>query len=351
MMGGNTFNIMDVTCRDGSYAINFQLSTAAEKNICQGLEALGYRYVEIGHGMGLGAAKKNKGMALHSDREYLQCARNNLHTAQYGVFCIPGIAELSDVELSAEYGCGFIRIGCNVEDIDKTESYIKLAKSKGLTVMSNYMKSYATPIARFEEAVKKSESWGSDVIYIVDSAGSMLPADVERYYNAIRKISSIKTGFHGHDNIGLALANSIRAVELGIDFIDASLQGLGRSSGNTVLETFTVCLKKMGYQIDIDELALLRLSKKYVYPLVKRKGVNPIDVECGIAGFHSSYLQNIHKAAARYEVDPLLLIQEYSKFDQVNMDTEKLLEIASRLPADEKSGYLFNLEDYLGGEQ
>lgn len=179
----------------------------------------------------------------------------------------------------------------------------------------------------------------------------MLPADVERYYNAIRKISNVKTGFHGHDNIGLALANSIYAVKLGIDFIDTSLQGLGRSAGNTVLETFTVCLQKMGYQIGIDELSLLHLSKRYVYPLVKRKCINPIDIECGIAGFHSSYLQDIHKAAARYEVDPLLLIQEYSEFDQVNMNTEKLLEISSRLPTDEKSGYLFNLEDYLGGEQ
>ena len=346
-----TFQIMDVTCRDGSYAINFQLSTAAEKNICCGLEALGFEYIEVGHGIGLGASRKNHGKALHTDEEYLACAQENLHKAQYGVFCIPGVADLEDVDLAAEYGCGFIRIGCNVEDIDKTEPYIKRAIAKGLTVMSNYMKSYATPIQQFEEAVKKSEAWGADLVYIVDSAGSMLPTDVERYYNAIKKISNIRTGFHGHDNIGMALANSIHAVELGVDFIDASLQGLGRSSGNTVMETLVICLQKMGYNFPIDEIALLYLGRQYVYPLMKGRGINPIDIECGAPGFHSSYLQDIHKISAQFEVDPLLLIRKYSKIDKVNMDVEKLAKIAKGLPGNKNSGYLLNMVDYFGGEQ
>ncbi len=346
-----TFHIMDVTCRDGSYAINFQLSTAAEKNICCGLETLGFKYIEVGHGIGLGASRKNHGKALHTDEEYLGCVQQNLHKAQYGVFCIPGIADLEDVDLAAEFGCGFIRIGCNVEDIDKTEPYIKRAKVKGLTVMANYMKSYATPIRQFEEAVKKSEAWGADLVYIVDSAGSMLPADVERYCNAIKKISNIKTGFHGHDNIGMALTNSIHAAELGVDFIDASLQGFGRSSGNTVMETFVVCLKKMGYDLPVDEIALLYLGRQYVYPLMKGRGINPIDIECGASGFHSSYLQDIHKISAQFEVDPLLLIREYSKIDKVNMDVERLAKIAAGLPVNNKDGYLLDMVDYLGGEQ
>ena len=74
---------MDVTCRDGSYAINFQLSLASEKKICQGLESLGYEYVEIGHGMGLGASRLPRYTALHTDDEYLKCAYDNLKTIKY----------------------------------------------------------------------------------------------------------------------------------------------------------------------------------------------------------------------------------------------------------------------------
>lgn len=345
------FEIMDVTCRDGSYVVKFQMSTADEKRICQGVEQLGYHYTEIGHGMGLGADRIKKWSALHTDEEYLKCAQENLHTIKYGVFCIPGIAEVDDIKMAARYGCSFIRVGCNVEDIDQTEDYIKAAKAQGLFVASNYMKSYASSLEAFQNAVQKSEAWGSDLIYIVDSAGGMLPSDVERYFNSVRQISNIKTGFHGHDNIGMALANSLYAVELGVDFIDCSLQGLGRSAGNTSLEKFTICLQKMGYKLNIDEIKMLLLSKKYVYPLVKNKGLNPIDVECGISGFHSSYLQEIHKVSATYEVNPLSLIREYCKYDQVSMDKSKLEQIAAALPKDYESGSLVDFFNYFGGEQ
>ncbi len=343
------FAIMDVTCRDGSYINNFQISTIEQKNICQGLQKLGYHYTEIGHGMGIGAYRTRK--ALHTDEEYLCCAAEHMQNIHYGVFCIPGIATLDDVRLAADYGCNFIRIGCNVEDIDKTEQHIKLAKRLGMRVMSNYMKSYASTEEEFQTAVKKSEAWGSDTIYIVDSAGSMMPYDVDKYYEAIKKVSQLKVGFHGHDNIGMALQNSLRAVELGIDYIDCSLQKLGRSAGNTSLEHFTICLQKLGYELGIDEIELLLMSKKYVYPLVKNKGINPIDTECGISGFHSSYLQAIHKISAKYEVNPLQLIREYCKYDQVNMDEQQAEQIAMQLEKDAESVNLVDFNFYFGGEQ
>lgn len=343
------FDIIDVTCRDGSYINNFQISTAEQKNICQGLKKIGFGYAEIGHGMGVGAYRTRK--ALHTDSEYLKCAAEHMQGMKYGVFCIPGIATLDDVRVAAEYGCNFIRIGCNVEDINKTEKYIKLSKELGLHVMSNYMKSYASSVIEFQEAVRKSEGWGSETIYIVDSAGGMMPSDVSRYFEAIKQVSGLKIGFHGHDNIGMALQNSLYAVELGVDFVDCSLQKLGRSAGNTSLEHFTICLQKLGYELGIDEIELLLMSKKYVYPLVKNKGINPIDTECGISGFHSSYLQTIHKVSAKYEVNPLQLIREYCKIDQVNMDEEKAEELASHLEKDYESGYLADFNDYFGGEQ
>lgn len=345
------FSIMDVTCRDGSYAINFQLSLASEKKICQGLESLGYEYVEIGHGMGLGASRLPRYTALHTDEEYLKCAYDNLKTIKYGMFCIPGIATLDDIKLAAEYGCQFIRIGSNVEDVNKTESYIKEAKKLGLMVASNYMKSYASTVEEFGEAVKKSTAWGTDLIYIVDSSGGMMPSDIKKYFDVIKKESCVKTGFHGHNNIGMALANSIYSVELGIDFIDCSLQGLGRSSGNTPLEHFSICMEKIDKEFSVDISKLLLLSKKHVYPFIKKAGLNPVDTICGMAGFHSSYLPDIYRVAAMYEVNPLTLIIEYSKIDQVNMNTEKLESIAANLPKDQDSFFCVDLLNYIGGEQ
>lgn len=331
------FEIMDVTLRDGSYAVNYQFSLDDEKRICSALESLGYRYIEIGHGMGLGASNAKNGIAMHSDKEYLQCASECLTNAKYGMFCIPGIATLDDILLAAEYGCSFIRIGTNVEDVKKSESYIKYAKQLNLLVTANYMKSYAVTADEFKKAVQYSESWGADLVYIVDSAGGMLPADVEKYFNAVRQCSDIKVGFHGHDNIGMALTNSLFAIQLGVDFIDCSLQGIGRSAGNTSLEYLTICLKKMGYDIPVDIINLLYVSKKYVYPFVKKTGVHPIDLVCGMAGFHSGYLKDVYKSAVTYEVDPLKLIEGYCRKDQVGLDSKLLNEIAKSLPKDMES--------------
>lgn len=351
-MKKKTFEIMDVTLRDGSYAINFQFSTNDQKNICASLEKLGFRYIEIGHGMGVGASSLKNGLALHTDEEYLECAQKHIKSAKYGMFCIPGIASLEDIDLMAEHGCSFVRIGTNVESVDQSEEYIKRAKKNHLLVMANYMKSYAAAPEEFSEAVKHSAAWGADLIYIVDSAGNMVPADIEKYYTAICNCGNqIKTGFHGHNNIGLALSNSIFAAELGIDFIDCSLQGMGRSSGNTSLEHFVICMMRLGYDMPMDIVSLLLDSKKYVHPFMKKTGINPIDTICGVAGFHTSYLKEIQKCSIKYAINPLLLIEAYSQRDKVNMNKQLLEEIAKQLPKDEQSMETVDFMDYFGSEQ
>lgn len=247
VIGIEKIDIMDVTLRDGSYAINFQFSTADVKIIGSELETLGYQYIEIGHGMGLGASSPKNGIALNSDWEYLNAAKESIKNANYGVFCIPGIASIEDIEKAAEYGMKFIRIGTNVDKIETSKEYIKKAKECGLEVMANYMKSYAMPPKEFAHQVLRSEQYGADIVYLVDSAGSMFPEDIECYYHAVREKTNLRLGFHAHDNLGLALSNSLFAAELGFELIDTSLQGLGRSAGNASTELFTICGMKKVY--------------------------------------------------------------------------------------------------------
>lgn len=341
--------IMDVTLRDGSYVNNFQFSCAEQKMITSSLEKLGISYIEIGHGMGLGASSPKNGIALHTDEEYLKSAQKSLTKAKYGMFCIPGIATLKDIDMAAEYGIGFLRIGINVDEVKATKPYIERAKKLGIHVMTNYMKSYAVSPSYFAEQVKYSIDYGADTVYLVDSAGSMMPEQIESYYEEIRKYTDISLGFHGHDNLGLALWNSFKAAELGFEYIDCSLQGMGRSSGNTSTELFAICAKKRGYDIDIDILKLLEISKKYVYSMNPK--MNPIDIMCGVTGFHTSYLQAIHQMAGRYGVNPLLLMEKYTQFDQINMNIMKLEEIAKQLPEDEESLVIADFSGYFGNEQ
>ena len=343
--------IMDVTLRDGSYAIDFQFSTIDVEVIGKKLDNLGYGYIEIGPGMGMGASSLHNGLALNTDEEYLKAAQNTIKKAKYGMFCIPGIASLDDIEKCAGYGMGFIRIGTNVDKIEESAGYIKKAKECGLEVMANYMKSYVMPADKFAEQVMKSESYGADVVYLVDSSGSMFPEDIERYYNFIRKKTNIRLGLHAHNNLGLALSNSLYAVDLGFYLIETSLQGMGRSAGNTSTELFTICGMKKGILPEFNYKELLLFSRRIIYPLMKKGGVNPVDTVCGVAGFHSSYLKSIHRQAALSGVNPLELIEAYSDIDRLGLDEDKLSKVAMGLQKDKTSNMEVDFTNYFCDEQ
>lgn len=343
--------IMDVTLRDGSYAVNFRFSEFETEKICNQVYESGVEYIEIGHGVGLDASSSKNGIALCSDEEYLDAAQRSVPSAKYGMFCIPTYAKLESIDKLKDYNASFVRIGSNVTEIESTERYIKRAKALGLEVMANYMKSYAVTPREFAENAKKSESYGADVVYIVDSAGSMSERDIDKYYDAVRRVSNIKIGFHGHNNLGLAISNTLHAIELGFDFVDTSLLGIGRSSGNAATELILGNLLRRNLDCSYNLKKVLECAEKYVKPLWNHKP-NALDLYCGIAEFHTSYMNYIHRVATKYKVNPLDLIIEYSKYDKVDMDEEKLIEIALNMPKDEKCIMSdFGFIDYVGNEQ
>ena len=344
--------ILDTTLRDGSYTINFSFTSADTSVVCKSLEDVGIEYVEIGHGLGFNAGNLGYGKAAESDEEYMIAAESVLNKTRYGMFCIPGIARLEDLETAKKHKMWFVRIGTDVTKVNESEKFIKKAKECGLFVAANYMKSYALEPEKFAQKVIQSEKYGADMIYIVDSAGGMFPEDVKKYFNAIRKVSDIPIGFHGHDNLGLAVSNSLTAADIGIEFIDSSLQGLGRSSGNASTEILVAALKKLGMDTGIDFLKLLDVGWQYIQPLIIDKGKLPLDIVAGFADFHSSYMHKIMKYSTKYNVNPALLIIEMSKINKVDVDDKALEAIAKQIQKNEMAytaKYRFNR--YVGNEQ
>lgn len=322
--------ILDSTLRDGSYEVNFSFTAADTSLICQKLEDAGLGFIEVGHGLSMGARDHPEwaGLSRTSDEEYMIAAKNALKKAKFGMFFFPEISRMEHIDLATRHGMGFIRIGTNVTEVSSSEPYIKKAKAAGLFVTANYMKSYALGPEDLAQQVKLSEKYGADVVYIVDSAGCMFPEDVRRYFFAIRKLSQIKLGFHGHDSLGLAVANSLAAAEAGFEFIDATLQGLGRSGGNASTEVLVAALSKMGYDSGIDFLKLLDVGETYIQPRLNSKGRQRLDVVAGFAGFHSSFLPQVLKYARKYELDPAILIIEVSKKERIRLDEALLEQVA-----------------------
>jgi 4-hydroxy 2-oxovalerate aldolase len=324
-------NLLDTTLRDGSYSVDFRFTAADTVRFCQGLEAVGVRYIEVGHGHGLGAKRHGLGSAAASDLEYLQAARGALTRARFGMFCIPHLATLDDVEMAADEGMDFIRVGTDAGEVSGMEPYIELARRRGMEVMANLMKSYVLPPREFAREARRAVEFGAQVVYIVDSAGCMLPDEVVEYHRAFREISEVPVGFHGHNNLGLAVANSLRLADEGALFLDSSLQGLGRSAGNAMTEALAAALMRAGHETGLDLLGTLRLGYGLLAPWVTSVGIMPLDLVAGFAGFHSGFLPRVLAAASRYEADPAHLILEVCAVDRGQVRDADLDQIAARL--------------------
>lgn len=83
-------------------------------------------------------------------------------------------------------------------------------------------------------------------IYFADSFGSLFPGDIPAFVEKLQGIGYKNVGFHSHNNLQLAFANSLKAIEAGAEFIDASIYGMGRGSGNLPMELFMGYLQKSG---------------------------------------------------------------------------------------------------------
>ncbi|MFC1973937.1 4-hydroxy-2-oxovalerate aldolase [Chloroflexota bacterium] len=325
--------ILDCTLRDGSYAIDFQFTTEDTAIIATGLEKAGFEFIEIGHGVGLNASNSGHGVAAATDEEYLTVAQSVLKKAQFGMFFIPGIGHEEHLQLAASYGMGFVRIGSNVDDVDKSAKYVELAKNLGMTVSANLMKSYALPPVEFLKQAKKSERFGSDILVVVDSAGGMLPQDVFEYVSILKDNTELPIGFHGHNNLGLAVSNTLEAIKAGATVVDTTLRGMGRSAGNAQTEIIVLLLEKLGYSTNIDVYKAMDVAEKILRPLMRKEqgGIDSIGVVSGYAQFHSSFLTTIYNVAQQHNIDPHELIIKVSEIDRVNVSEELAEGIAKEL--------------------
>jgi 4-hydroxy-2-oxovalerate aldolase len=322
-------HVLDTTLRDGSYANDFQFTAGQTRALCRELEACGVPLIEVGHGVGLNAGTAGYRSAVATDEEYMTAASAACEDALWGMFCIPGVATLEDVRLAGQYDMDFIRIGTNINEVEESREFIEAAKDEGMFVTANYMKSYARSPETFAEKAAQSQRYGADMVYIVDSAGGMLPETVEKYFEAVEKRTDIPVGFHGHDNLGLAVANSLTMADAGTFVVDTSLQGLGRSAGNASTEKTVATLEKSGYNTGTDFLKLLRTGQQFVSPIRTNPSQMPLDVVAGREEFHSSHMTKILDAAYEYGVDPAQLICAVCRENKIYAPEELVETLAS----------------------
>ena len=298
--------LVDTTLRDGSYRVGFGFTGAQTFALVQGLEAVGVPAVEVGHGLGLGAFRADGIGAGETDTGYMQAARMAARNTDIGVFAMSRFATEADIDAAADAGMDFIRIGMDAARYEQGEALVRRARANGLHSLAFLMKSYTLPVDQLREAAPRIAEWGADGFLIVDSAGGMTPDSVRAYVRVVIETTGLPCGFHGHNNLELAVGNAFAAVEAGATVLDASLKGLGRSSGNASIEALAAVLNRAGYATGIDPVKLARLAARHV----SNDDLaiwNEADLVQGMACVHSGMQDRIDTLADEFRLDPAAL--------------------------------------------
>ncbi|MNE61508.1 4-hydroxy-2-oxovalerate aldolase 4 [compost metagenome] len=162
----------------------------------------------------------------------------------------------------------------------------------------------------------------------------MLPDEVSEKIGLLRAELNPATqvGFHGHHNMGMAIANSLAAIEAGAARIDGSVAGLGAGAGNTPLEVFVAVLERMGVNSGVDLYKIMDVAEDLVVPMMDQ----PIRLDrdaltLGYAGVYSSFLLFAKRAEQKYGIAARELLVELGRRGTVGGQEDMIEDLALTL--------------------
>ncbi|AEI42893.1 4-hydroxy-2-oxovalerate aldolase [Paenibacillus mucilaginosus] len=321
--------ISDPTLRDGQHAVAHQLSERHIRLYARAANAAGVPIVEVGHGNGLGASSLLIGKSRVSDRCMLLAAREELTSSRLGIHLIPGFATIErDVRPAIELGVDVFRVASHCSEADLTRRHIEFLRGEEKEVHGVLMMSHMAPVTVLVEEALKMQSYGAQAVIIMDSAGSYMPREVTDRIGELCGALSVPVGFHAHNNLGLAIANTVAAVEAGARLVDGTARGFGAGAGNTQLEVLIAVLHKLGYETGIELTGMLAASdlaeREFVHTLPFSKSMSIIS---GLTGVFSGYAKPVEQMSREYGVDPLEVFYELGRRRVIAGQEDLILEI------------------------
>lgn len=325
--------VSDVTLRDGNHSVKHTISKTSILKYCEFAEKANIPVVEVGHGNGLGASSLLIGKSSISDKECIEAAKSQLINTKLSIHAIPGLATLKkDIIPAVDMGVDIFRIATHCTEASLSKSHIEFLRSKSKTVYGVLMMSALIDSKELLLQAKLMRDYGAEAIVIMDSTGTYMPKDVEERVKILRNEIDISVGFHAHNNLGLAVANSLVAAESGADIIDACINGFGAGAGNTPLEIIIPVLEKNNFFTDIIFESVIKESDKSLEYLVPSIPVpTAVNILTGLYKLFSGFEKPIIKASKLYNLEYSSLIFELGNRKLVAGQEDLIIEIAQNL--------------------
>ena len=330
--------LTDTCLRDGSHHKRHQFTADEVRSIIGALDEAGVPVLEVTHGDGLGGSSFNYGYSHTPEQELIKIAAETAKNAKIAFLMLPGVGTKDDIREAQGNGGSICRIATHCTEADVSEQHFRLARELGLETVGFLMMSHTQPPEVLAKQARIMVDSGCQCVYVVDSAGALIMEQTaDRVAALIAEIGSqADVGFHGHENLGLGVANTIIAARAGATQIDGSVRRFGAGAGNTPLEAFIGVCDKLGWVTGVDFLQIVDASEDVIKPAMPEEcQLDRMTLMMGYAGVYSSFLKHAGNAADRYGVSGAKILLEAGRRKLIGGQEDQLIDIALMLKAEQ----------------
>ncbi len=269
--GIKELKILDCTIRDGGYVNNWFFDKRVAREIYRALSKAGIDYMEIGFRCSEKFYDNKKfGIWKISQENHIREVTSNICGAKLALMADCGQIEAEDFCDAKESMVELIRIAVHKDKIKDAVLLLEKIKEKGYAVSLNAMgyTNYTESERNYLiDLLKRSEL---DYIYIADSFGSIFPNQIQSLIEPFLNIPDIKVGFHPHNSLQMAFANTLEAIRCGVHIIDSTIYGMGRAAGNLPTEIILSYLEREKGN-KYNPISILNIIDKYFVAMRKKE--------------------------------------------------------------------------------
>ncbi|MFC1646296.1 aldolase catalytic domain-containing protein [Candidatus Omnitrophota bacterium] len=238
--------ILDCTVRDGGHLNNWQFDKKLVREIYRSVSKAGIDYFEIGYRSSTRDFDSIKyGPWKFSELKTIEEVCSNIQGSKISLMVDFGKIELRDIEPKSKSLVSLIRLAARKSDVDDALLMLSKIKEKGYEVSLQAMGFSSYSDSERQKFAKKIKKYKPDYLYVADSYGSIFPDQIREIFEPLLELKPImKIGFHAHNSLQMAFANSIEAIKCGVDIVDGSIFGMGRGAGNLPTEIIIAYLQE-----------------------------------------------------------------------------------------------------------
>ena len=224
------------------------------------------------------------------------------------------------------------RIATHCTEADVSAQHIALTKELGMEAIGFLMMAHMISPQKLAAQARLMESYGAHAVYVTDSAGALTIDGARDRVRALRAALQCEVGFHGHNNLSLAVANTLVAIEEGATWIDGAVRGFGAGAGNTATEVLAAVLDRMGRNPGLDVFKLMDVAENLVPPIMQKPAIiDRAALTLGYCGVYSSFLRHAERAAERFGGDVREILAEVGRRGAVGGQEDMIIEVAFEL--------------------